>query len=121
MSTLHLTRMFIHRSRTSWEAGKVFARRQTFWNALFTILGSRERDMASLLVQLLITTLVNFTTGLCASVLVFVATLPSLLLSYQPGWVRKIIGSGWGVWSVGQGILLLLIITLVNSNTGVCA
>lgn len=30
---------------------------------------------------------INFTTGLTVSVFFFLASLPSLLASYQPGWV----------------------------------
>lgn len=39
---------------SSFEGGKIFARRQSFWDAFFTIIGSRERDWLMLLLQLLI-------------------------------------------------------------------
>lgn len=38
----------------SFSSGKVFAQRQSFWDALFVILGSRERDWLAMLLNLLI-------------------------------------------------------------------
>jgi hypothetical protein len=70
--------------RKSFQSGKLFAQRQSFWDALFTVLNSRDRDWLSMLIQLIVTTVVNFTTGLTVSVFVFLARLPSLLMSYQP-------------------------------------
>ena len=122
-----------------WESfafGKVFAQRQSFLDAIFTILGGRERDWLSLLLQLLFQvgaprapaclpaalpllppclnswhlrrlivnpqrppaqwppsplvqtqTLINFFTGMCVSVFVFLFQLPSLIWSYQPALV----------------------------------
>ncbi|GAB4821899.1 hypothetical protein N2152v2_008945 [Parachlorella kessleri] len=70
----------------SFHSGKVFAQRQSFWDAVFRLMNSRDQDWLGLLIQLIITTVVNFTTGLTVSVFVFLARLPSLLLSYQPSW-----------------------------------
>ncbi|KAL4426500.1 hypothetical protein ABPG77_008358 [Micractinium sp. CCAP 211/92] len=70
-----------------WEffsSGKVFAQRQSFWDALFVILGSRERDWLAMLLNLLIRTLINFFTGMVVACFVFLIQLPSLIWSYQP-------------------------------------
>ena len=69
----------------SFESGKVFAQRQTFWDSLFTILNSRDRDWISLLLNLLLTALVNYTVGSVMAVITFVFQLPSFLASYSPG------------------------------------
>jgi hypothetical protein len=71
----------------SFASGKLFAQRQSFFDALFTILANRDRDWLSLLLQLLFQTLLNFFTGLTASVFMFLMRLPWLIKSYQPSWV----------------------------------
>ncbi|KAL4458505.1 hypothetical protein ABPG75_013370 [Micractinium tetrahymenae] len=68
----------------SFASGKVFAQRQSFWDALFVILGSRERDWLAMLLNLLIRTLINFFTGMVVACFVFLIQLPSLIWSYQP-------------------------------------
>ncbi|PSC71398.1 ATP-dependent helicase deoxyribonuclease subunit B [Micractinium conductrix] len=71
----------------SYASGKLFAQRQTFWDAFFVIIGSRERDWLAMLLNLLFRTLLNFFTGMCVSVFVFLFSLPSLIWSYQaPLW-----------------------------------
>lgn len=62
----------------------MFAQRQSFFDAIFTILDRRERDWLGMLLQLLFQTVLNFVTGLSVSVFVFLAQLPSLIWSYQP-------------------------------------
>eukprot|EP00889_Picochlorum_renovo_P008517 jgi/Picre1/35547/NNA_003008.t1 len=62
---------------TSFDSGKVFAQRQTFWDSLFTILRARDRDWVSLLVNLLLTALVNYTVGGIMAVVTFIFSLPS--------------------------------------------
>ena len=69
----------------SFESGKVFAQRQTFWDALFTILNSRDRDWVSMLLNLLLTALVNYTVGSVMAVITFIFSLPSFLSSYGAG------------------------------------
>jgi len=70
----------------SFSSGKVFAQRQTFWDSLFTILGSRERDWVILLIQLLFTAMINYTVGAIMAGLSFILSLPSLLASFSPSW-----------------------------------
>lgn len=67
---------------TSFDSGKVFAQRQTFWDSLFTILRARDRDWVSLLIHLLLTALVNYTVGGIMAVVTFVFSLPSFISSY---------------------------------------
>jgi hypothetical protein len=69
---------------SSFESGKVFSQRQTFWDSLFTILGSRDRDWISLLFNLLITAIVNYTVGGVMAVVTFIFSLPTFLASYSP-------------------------------------
>lgn len=47
----------------SYAAGKLFAQRQSMWDAAFTVIGSRDRDLG-LLLRLLLQTLFNFFTGM---------------------------------------------------------
>ena len=69
----------------SFQSGKVFAQRQTFWDALFTIINSRDRDWISMLLNLLLTALVNYTVGSVMAVVSFMFSLPSFLWSYGAG------------------------------------
>mmetsp|Transcript_34275 Transcript_34275/g.64610 ORF Transcript_34275/g.64610 Transcript_34275/m.64610 type:complete len:215 (+) Transcript_34275:114-758(+) len=45
------------------ERGKIFAKRQTFWNGLFMVLESRDGNLFSFLLEWLLALLVNFTIG----------------------------------------------------------
>lgn len=69
----------------SFEAGKVFGRRQSLWDLVMLCLGSRERNALGLLLQGLITTLINFTIGMVTSVFVYALRMPSLIIEYQAG------------------------------------
>lgn len=71
--------------RSAFEAGKVFGRRQTFWDALGRALNSRDENNhpAVLVVQLVLTAVVNFSMGALGSVFIFAASLPALLASYR--------------------------------------
>ncbi len=69
----------------SFESGKVFAQRQTFWDAFFTILNSRDRDWVSMLLDLLFRALTNFTIGSVMAVITFIFSLPSFLSGYGAG------------------------------------
>lgn len=71
----------------SFEAGKVFGRRQTLWDAILTVLGDRERNAMGLLLKVLFSALVNFTIGMVSSIFVFTFKLPWLLADYKPGWI----------------------------------
>ena len=75
--------------RKSFEAGKVFGRRQTLWDAILTVLGDRERNAMGLLLKVLFSALVNFTIGMVSSIFVFTFKLPWLLADYKPGWVSS--------------------------------
>lgn len=65
----------------------MFARRQTFWDTIWSVIAGRERNAVGMLIQLILTALINFTSGLLCSVVVYGFQLPWLLQSYQPGWV----------------------------------
>jgi hypothetical protein len=68
----------------NFESGKVFARRQTLFDSIFTLFDSREKDWFFILIQILFTALVNYTIGTVISVFTFVFSLPSLLSSFAP-------------------------------------
>ena len=65
----------------------MFGRRQSLWDLVMLCLGSRERNALGLLLQGLITTLINFTIGMDTSVFVYALRMPSLIIEYQAGLV----------------------------------
>lgn len=70
--------------RDAFAAGKVFGRRQTFWDALARLLSSREeRHPVVALVELLAITVINFSIGAVGSVFLFAMALPRLIGSFQ--------------------------------------
>jgi hypothetical protein len=71
---------------SSFDSGKVFAQRQTFWDSIFTVLNSRDKDWLYLLLQLLFTAITNYTVGALVAVVVFAFSLPGLLASFAPSW-----------------------------------
>lgn len=74
--------------RKSFEAGKVFGRRQTLWDAIVTVIAGQERNAMSLLLKVVFSALVNFTVGMVSSIFVFIFKLPWILVDYKAGWVR---------------------------------
>mmetsp|Transcript_38106 Transcript_38106/g.82847 ORF Transcript_38106/g.82847 Transcript_38106/m.82847 type:complete len:314 (-) Transcript_38106:169-1110(-) len=66
------------------EKGKIFAKRQTFWNGLFMVLESREGNLFSFLLEWALALLVNFTLGLVGALVAFVLFVYSIITSYQP-------------------------------------
>ncbi|PRW60003.1 hypothetical protein C2E21_1530 [Chlorella sorokiniana] len=70
--------------KDSFAAGKLFAQRQSFWDAFFIVMSRREGDWLGLLLRLLLQTLVNFFSGMVVAVFVFLFRLPSLIWSYSP-------------------------------------
>ena len=71
---------------SNFQSGKVFAQRQTFWDSIFTLFDSREKDWFVVLIQILFTALVNYTIGTVISIFTFIFSLPSLLSSFAPSW-----------------------------------
>eukprot|EP00730_Choanoeca_flexa_P003003 TRINITY_DN11257_c0_g2_i3.p1 TRINITY_DN11257_c0_g2~~TRINITY_DN11257_c0_g2_i3.p1 ORF type:complete len:279 (+),score=45.49 TRINITY_DN11257_c0_g2_i3:55-891(+) len=61
---------------------KSFAKRQTFWDALFS-LGRRDESLVSYLVNLLIHFAINLIIGLVMSVIFFVFTVINIIRAYQ--------------------------------------
>lgn len=66
--------------------GKDFAKRQTWWDALFGGIASMGRDenLMEFLMRLVINMLINFTIGLIGTVVGFMWTLWSVVKSFQP-------------------------------------
>ena len=76
--------------RKSFEAGKVFGRRQTFWDAVFAVIAGQERNAMGMLLKVVFSAMINFTIGMVCSTFVFIFKLPWILLDYKPGWVGDI-------------------------------
>ena len=73
--------------RKSFEAGKVFGRRQTFWDAVFAVIAGQERNAMGMLLKVVFSAMINFTAGMVCSIFVFIFKLPWILADYKPGWV----------------------------------
>ncbi|OQR95938.1 hypothetical protein THRCLA_07448 [Thraustotheca clavata] len=69
---------------TSFESGKVFASRRTFWQMVFTVLDSREENIYGLIIQWIFVTIINFTFGLIGSLFYFTFSVISMVFTYQP-------------------------------------
>ena len=57
-------------------------------DTIVNVLTARDRNVIAMVLELLCTAVINFTFGMVISIFAFMASLPSLLLSYQPSWVR---------------------------------
>lgn len=114
----------------SFEAGKVFGRRQTLWDAVITVIGGQERNAMGLLLKVVFSALVNFTIGMISSIFVFTFKLPWILADYNPGWISGLtffMVALLGAVSVITGFLAAMYgtsaagvyaaVTLVNSNS----
>jgi len=67
------------------ERGKLFARRQSFWDALFMLMDSRSEDnVAGFFLKWFMTFLLNFTIGLVTSLITFVFMVYNVVFSYSP-------------------------------------
>lgn len=78
--------------RRAFENGKIFARRQTLWDGIMRALfGREERHPVVVIVELIVTAVVNFASGAVMSVFVFAAALPSLIRSYRPGFLSGLL------------------------------
>lgn len=108
----------------SFEAGKVYGRRQTFWDMVMRAFSARDRNFVSLLIELIFTVAVNFTAGMFCSMFIFVFRLPWLLASYQPSWLS---GLGYfvlaviGALSTVGAFLVVLYGSCVTAAYGVVA
>lgn len=77
--------------RDAFASGKVFARRQTFWDALTRLLRSRDdRHPVVALLELLAITVINFAIGAIGSVFIFAMSLPRLIASFQASFLSGV-------------------------------
>lgn len=68
-----------------YEQGKVFARRQTFYDAIFMMINGRTEEHAAVFIlRWLFTTLTNFTVGMAIAAVSFMFNLPSMVMAFQP-------------------------------------
>ena len=65
----------------TYQKGKVFAQRQTFWDALLSLGYSRDDNLLGFIFRWLGTIAFNFTIGLLGSMFVFLWKLPSVSIS----------------------------------------
>jgi len=71
----------------SFERGKVFAKRQTFWDTLIHGLEygfNRDENLLGFILRFLFDAAMNFTMGLLGSIFVFLWNLPKLIMSFNP-------------------------------------
>lgn len=99
----------------SYNSGKVFAQRQTLWDAMFTILNSRESDTVSRIIELIIIACVNFTTGMISALFLFVVRLPSMIASFKPGWISGVLF--FGTASVGGASVVCTVLFMFYGGT----
>lgn len=109
----------------SYESGKVFARRQTFYDAVFAVIyGRTEEHFLAFILKWLFNTLVNFTVGMSVAVMAFIFKLPGLLWSFQASLVRCTCcpRALSGLWNPGtQFTQLIRPAVCAWLNTSVCA
>jgi hypothetical protein len=68
--------------RDRWQ---LFARRQSFWDALFMLMDSRSDDsVVGFFLKWFVTFLLNFTIGLVTSLITFVIMVYDVVFSYSP-------------------------------------
>lgn len=69
----------------SFEKGKVFAQRQTFWDAVNTVLYSRqEESWVGFAIKWMFTIAINFTLGMLGAAIYFAFALWGVVTSYDP-------------------------------------
>ncbi|KAK9862020.1 hypothetical protein WJX84_004250 [Apatococcus fuscideae] len=99
----------------SFNSGKVFAQRQTFWDTLVNVIFTRDRNVISMAIELLCTVVINFTAGMFISVFAFVFSLPSMLMSYQPSWWS---GLGFFVVSLIGACSVIAAVSILTKQPG---
>ncbi|CAD7699611.1 unnamed protein product [Ostreobium quekettii] len=75
----------------SYGRGKLFAQRQSLWDAIYSLLLSRESDALGRILNLVVIVCINFTTGMLMSLLFFVFALPSLIASFRPDVISGVV------------------------------
>eukprot|EP00884_Botryococcus_braunii_P016843 jgi/Botrbrau1/3842/Bobra.0183s0067.1 len=95
----------------SFEAGKVFGRRQTMWDSIINLLYSEDRNLLILVLQVIFSAAVNFTFGMLVSLFVYAFQLPGLLAAFGGSFLSSLLFflvSLLGAASVVAGFLLCL-------------
>lgn len=77
--------------RQCFDSGKLFARRQSLLDAVSQLFWMRGGERSSIVhvVQLLVMSVVNFTTGMLLTMFLFTCRLPSYIYSFGPPLVRS--------------------------------
>ena len=102
----------------SFESGKVFATRQSFWDGFFALLGGASRDehIVSFIARWAFMALANFSVGMIMAVLVFCWRLPALISSFDAGFF-----SGTLFFTVCAIGAIAVVITYLALLTGAAA
>ena len=97
----------------NFKSGKAFAQRQTFWDAIFTLIQNRNKEefFLSSLLQIVATAVVNYSIGTALGIFSFILRLPSLVSSFAPSWPSAILF--FVVASVAALSLLISYLTLL--------
>ena len=94
-----------------FKSGKNFAQRQSFFDSIFALFDSRDKDWLSVFLQILVTTIINFTIGTVVSMFSFLLNLPYLLASFAPSWPSAI--AFFGVAAVAACSLIVTYLGLL--------
>lgn len=94
-----------------FQSGKVFAQQQSFFDTIFTLFDSRDKDWFTILIQILFTTIINYTVGTVVAMFSFLVSLPTLLASFAPSWPSAI--AFFGVAAIAAGSFLVTYLGLL--------
>ncbi|XRB08969.1 hypothetical protein NFJ02_38g95240 [Pycnococcus provasolii] len=102
----------------SFESGKVFATRQSFWDGFFALLSGAARDesMVEFLIRWFMMGISNFTIGMIMAVCIFCWRLPSLIASFDAGYL-----SGTFFFAVCAVGAVAVVVTYLLLLTGAAA
>lgn len=76
----------------TYDDGKLFARRQSFYDALYALMAGRtEENVVEFVLAWAIRIIGNITVGMAGAVLVFLGRLPGLIRSFQPNFLEGVL------------------------------
>eukprot|EP00793_Prasinoderma_coloniale_P005805 PRCOL_00004279-RA len=102
----------------SFEKGKVFAQRQTFWDAVNTVLYSRqEESWVGFAIKWMFTIAINFTLGMLGAAIYFAFALWGVVTSYDPNVVTGMLFYVVALFSA-LSMILFALVALYGTATG---
>ncbi|KAG8463158.1 hypothetical protein KFE25_011155 [Diacronema lutheri] len=92
----------------SWQEGKDFAKRMTFYDILFATTSRREETVVAVMLRWLLQFLMNLSVGLLTAVVWFAFRAISLVFSYQPPVLSGVAFAAVSVIGAAGAVLLFL-------------